>query len=386
MAGRRPRIYLLTWDFPPSKGGIQRWMHELARRLPDAELIVFAPAARGSREFDRTLNARIHRLPGSARGSVPWLLVLTLAVLYRSLWRKPDAVICGHVVTAPAALLLQSLLRIPYLLFVHGVEIRGRRWRRPIDFALQRADLVLANSAFTRQCVIDRGVQPARIRILNPGVDPRLFSSGADARIPARPGPRTILSVSRLDEHYKGHDTMLHALPLVRAKCPDVRFTIVGTGVLLEYLKNLARSLDVADAVDFVGEVPDESLPATYRACDVFVQLSREDRTGGVEGFGIVCLEAAAAERPVVAGASGGLLSAVRDGETGLLVNPEDPVAVADAVVSLLDDHARAARLGRAGRERVERDLTWDSMARSARTIIAELLKEKDGRSSASYS
>jgi len=385
MANRRPRVVLLTWDFPPSKGGIQRWMHELARRLPEAELIVFAPAARGSREFDRSLGVRVHRLRGSARGSVPWLFVLTFSLLWRSIIRRPDVIVCGHVVTAPAAILLQTVMRIPYLLFVHGVEIRGRRWRRPIDFALHRADIVLANSAFTRQCIVDRYVRPERIRILTPGVDPALFAH-VELAAGAVDGHRIILSVSRLDEHYKGHDTMLHALPLVRAKCPDVRYVIVGSGVLLEYLKNLADSVGVADIVDFVGEVADEQLPAVYGACDVFVQLSREDRTGGVEGFGIVCLEAAAAGKPVVAGASGGLLSAIRDGETGVLVDPENPEAVADAVVSLLNNRAYAEQLGRAGRQRVERELTWDAMARSARQIVGELISKKDGTPSASYS
>lgn len=383
MARRPPRIYLLTWDFPPAKGGIQRWMYELARRLPDADVTVFAPASAETGDVDQTLGAHMRRLRGSRRGSVPWVFVLTLAVLWRSLLKRPDLILCGHVVTTPAAMLMQKLLRIPYILFVHGVEIRGRRWRRPIDIALRRADLVLANSAFTRQCVIDRDVRPDRIRILNPGVDPSLFVIPRGRSAEDR-GGATILSVSRLDEHYKGHDTMLHALPLVRAKCPDVRYVIVGNGVLREYLQNLARSLGVADVVDFVGEVPDERLPAMYFDCDVFVQLSREDRTGGVEGFGIVCLEAAAAGKPVIAGASGGLLSAVSDGETGLLVNPGDPAAVADAVVSILTDRVYAARLGRAGRERVDRELTWDAMASSARRIIEDLLDRRPAPSASS--
>ena len=382
MAGRRPHIYLLTWDFPPSKGGIQRWMHELARRMGDADVRVFAPSTRGADAFDRTVGVRVTRVIGAGYGSVPWQFVLMLHVLWCSIVRRPDVIVCAHVVTAPAALVLQKIFRVPFVLFVHGVEIRGRRWRRTIRFALTRADLVLANSAFTRQCVIDLHVPPDRIRVINPGVDPGLFDSVAD--VPRVDRPRTILSVSRLDEHYKGHDTMLRALPLVRAKCPDVRYVIVGTGVLLEYLKALARSLGVADAVEFAGEVSDQTLPARYRDCDVFVQLSREDRTGGVEGFGIVCLEAAAAGKPVIAGASGGLVSAVRDGETGLLVNPEDPAAIADAVVSLLTDRDKAEALGRAGRARVERELTWDAMAQTARAVVAELVARKDeGRLSA---
>src|SRR5439155_19430897 len=119
---------------------------------------------------------------------------------------------------------------------------------------------------------------------------------------------RIILSVGRLTEPYKGHDTVIRALPLVKAKCPDVRYVVAGDGPLRDYLGRVARSVGVADDVEFLGEIPDDALPDTYRSCDVLVQLSRESRAlGDAEGFGIVCLEAAACGKPVVAGRSGGL-------------------------------------------------------------------------------
>ena len=101
--------------------------------------------------------------------------------------------------------------------------------------------------------------------------------------------------------------------------------------------------------------------------------MSREARSGGgAEGFGIVCLEASASGKPVVVGRSGGLPDAVIDQVTGLLVDPEDHGAVADAIARVLRDGALSARLGRAGRDRVVRELTWDHMAARARAIFGE--------------
>jgi phosphatidylinositol alpha-1,6-mannosyltransferase len=373
MADGRPRVYLLTWDYPPSMGGIQRWMYELARRLPDVELTTFAPATNGGRAFDAAATIRVRRVRGARRGPVPWVVFLTLRVLAVSLVRRPALIVCGHVVAAPAALLLRAVLRIPYIVFVHGVEIRGRRWRRVIRYGLRRADIIVANSAFTRTLVLKYGVDRHRVRIVYPGVDTALFADRGFARSKEE---HTILSVSRLDEHYKGHDRVLRALPLVQARFPNVRYVIAGSGALSDYLRRMAQALGVGDVVEFRGEVSDKVLISLYSECDVFVQLSREAPNGGVEGFGIVCLEAAAAAKPVVAGRSGGLPDAVRDGETGLLVDPEDTLAVADAIVSLLENPARAVDLGRQGRMRVEREFTWDGMGRRVRALIAELLRE----------
>jgi phosphatidylinositol alpha-1,6-mannosyltransferase len=380
MADSRPRIYLLTWDYPPSIGGIQRWMYELARTLPDADLTTFAPAVAGSRAFDGLRDVRVQRVGGAHRGPRPWVFLLALVVCAASVVRRPALIVCGHVVTMPAARLLQLVLGIPYVVFVHGVEIRGRRWRRLIGRGLRRADMIFTNSVFTQSAVLRYGIDADRVRILYPGVDPRLFTG---TRPGGAAGRKTILSVSRLDEHYKGHDRILRALPLVRARCPEVRYVIAGGGILHRYLRQMASSLGVADIVEFRGEVPDEALPSLYADCDVFVQMSREAPNGGVEGFGIVCLEAGAAGKPVVAGRSGGLPDAVRHGETGLLVDPEDTIAVADAILSLLENPEWAADLGRRGRTRVQQDFTWDAMGLRARGLIAELLQEPPGKACA---
>ncbi len=382
------QILLLTWDFPPARGGIQNWMLELARRLPDAAVRVLAPAWPGDRAFDAGSGIRISRLRSSRRSQALWLLELGARTLAECLIRRPDLIVCGHMITASAALAARCLLRVPYVLFTYGYEIRRRRRRHIVGRLLRGADMVIACSRFTRSAVLGHGVAPVRTRLLYPGADPERFHPEAHRNPERVEGDApTMLSVARLTELYKGHDTAIRALPLIKAKCPGVRYVIAGDGSLRDYLGRVARSVGVERDVVFVGDVGDEALTDLYHSSDVLVLLSRESASeGGAEGFGIVCLEAAACEKPVVAGRSAGLVDSVSDGETGLLVDPLDIGAAAEAIVSVLRDAALARRLGEAGRRRVLKRFTWDAMAAEARRLFAEAMGQRWTPSAASSS
>lgn len=368
------KVLLLTWDFPPRRGGIQIWMFELARRLPDAEVRVIAPAMPGDQAFEALSGLWVKRLQGARLGQMACFVHLCWATLPMCLTWRPDLIVSADVLVGLAALLAKVFLRIPYVVFTHVWEIRRKRRQRLVGLVLRKATLVLANSHFTEAFVRNHRVSPERVRILYPGVDPGRFVpdlNEGDAAL--RPGPKTLLSVSRLDDLYKGNDTVIRALPLVKAKCPDVLYLIAGDGRLSNYFAHLVSSLGLGRDVVFLGEVSDETLPGLYRSCDVFVQISREADSGGAaEGFGIACLEAQASGKPVVAGYSGGLPEAVSDGVTGILVNPNDLSEVGEAIVNVLRDKALAQRLGREGRARVLRGFTWDHMATRARALFAE--------------
>ena len=127
------------------------------------------------------------------------------------------------------------------------------------------------------------------------------------------------------------------------------------------------------DRVRFLGEVADRDLPALYNLASVYVGASRRAEHIGVEGFGISLVEASACALPVVAGDSGGVADAVRDGETGFLVRPEDPAAFADAICRLLQDADLAKRIGSGGRRAVETYYNWDRVVRDLRAIEAEV-------------
>ena len=188
--------------------------------------------------------------------------------------------------------------------------------------------------------------------------------SGGPAAVRAKYGLNGgpwLITVARLESH-KGIDTTIRALPAVRAVHPNTRYAVVGTGDKLPQFERVRRELGLEDAVRFVGAVTDDELPALYNAADLYVGASRRVE-GLVEGFGISLVEASACGLAVVGGRSGGVPDAVRDGETGILVNPDDPAAVAAGINELLGNPQRRKQLGAAGRKAVETYYNWDRVA-----------------------
>jgi phosphatidylinositol alpha-1,6-mannosyltransferase len=127
--------------------------------------------------------------------------------------------------------------------------------------------------------------------------------------------------------------------------------------------------------VRFLGAVSDDDLPALYNAADLYVGASRRHDLL-VEGFGISLVEASACGLAVVGGRSGGVPDAVREGETGILVDPDDPAAVAAGVNELLASPERRKRLGAAGRQAVESYYNWDRVVRELMEIDRRYRKQ----------
>ena len=179
-----------------------------------------------------------------------------------------------------------------------------------------------------------------------------------------------VVCVSRLVRR-KGQDTLIEALPAIRARVPGTALLIVGGGPDLRRLQERAAQVGAGDVI-LTGAVAPDELPSYYGAGDVFAMPCRTRRGGlDVEGLGMVFLEASACGLPVVAGDSGGAPEAVRPGRTGTVVDGRDTAAVAAAVSGLLLDPERAAEMGRSGRAWTTQEWTWDLQARR----LAELLE-----------
>jgi type III pantothenate kinase len=148
----------------------------------------------------------------------------------------------------------------------------------------------------------------------------------------------------------------------------------VGKDPEARRLAALADELGVADRVILLGSVNHDAVPPVIRSADAVVT------TPWYEPFGIVPLEAMSCARPVIGSAVGGLLDSVADGETGLLVPPRDPAAVADAARRLLGDQTLRRRLGRAGRQRAEERFDWARVAEQVEQAYAEVASREARR------
>jgi phosphatidyl-myo-inositol dimannoside synthase len=366
------RVLVLTPEFPPARGGIQHLLHRLVSNLRRLRAGVVALYHEGSQGHDLVSPAEVRRVGrlSAAVGHKTAIAGLNAWSVRQALAFRPHVVLSGHVVVSPAAWAISRAVHAPYVQYVHGSEVL----RRPgmTRFACLHASAVVAVSEYTRGLISTFVDDVARVHLIPPGVDI------PEQRRCARSSTPTVLNVARLAERYKGHDVLIRALPLIRARVPGARLVIVGEGPLRPVYEAMAAGLGLgSDAVVFGGSLPDADRDLWFDRAHVFAMPSRLTASGG-EGFGIVYLEAGSHELAVVAGAAGGSLDAVVDGETGLLVDPNDHVAVAQAVTGLLQDRRLAGTLGRAGAARA-RQFAWPVIAGRVEDLLLATAERSGG-------
>src|SRR4051794_29802732 len=348
-------------------GGIQHLVLRVAQNLRRAQIRVVAPAMPGTVEVDRQLPFEVVRAGlGIYRQAA---LAATNAVAAREARQfRPDVILVGHLITSPGAAAARRLTGAPVVQWFHANEVGARP--RLARFAYRSADASIAVSSFTRDLIARVAGDASKAHVINNGVD-----LPAAPSFEPRPGPPTILTVARMEERYKGHDVLARALPLVRSRIPDARWVVVGDGSLRPTFESLVASNGASGAAIFTGSITDAERDDWFHRSHVFAMPSRlPARRPGGEGFGIVFLEAGANGLPVVAGGVGGALDAVRDGETGLLVDPTDHLAVADAIVELLNDPRRAVAMARAGRAFAEAH-SWPVVAKQTEDLLFDVAR-----------
>ena len=226
----------------------------------------------------------------------------------------------------------------------------------------RRCDHIVGNTRGIVRWLTEQGWPAARAHHLPNFVDD--LAGAAPAELPAPPGARRLLAMGRLHRN-KGFDIALRAL----AQLPSAHLSIAGEGPERAALAALARDLGVADRVAFLGWRRDTG--ALLAAAEVFVCSSRH------EPLGNIVLEAWSAARPVVAVASQGPLELITEDIDGVMVPAEDPGALAVAVARLLDDPARAAALGAAGRAAFLRDFTEGAVVARWRDFLAAVAPKR---------
>jgi phosphatidylinositol alpha-1,6-mannosyltransferase len=384
----------VTQDFPPDLGGMARRYVELARRFPNGTetMDVSTVTLDNSAEFDAGENYRIFRQPFHFReanrftNQLRWSRWLTH---YAS--GNIDVLHCGNIRPAGYAVLWANMrLGVPYIVYVNGGDLlrelqktkRSRLKKSMAKRILGRASGIAATSEWVAKLSSEVMEQveinaPPPVRALALGTDPEMFSPLRDTgRLRAKWGignDPVLLTVARLVPH-KGQDVVIRALARLRDEFPNLRYVVVGEGHDEQRLGELARELGVHDNVVFAGDIPDSDLADAYATSTIYAGPSRIDNVINAEGFGISFLEAAASGLPVVAGDSGGVRSAVRDGETGIVLPPMDVDAWSATVAELLRSESRRKSLGDAGRLAVESFYNWDRVARDTREFTREMV------------
>jgi len=332
------------------QGGVQVY----SRLLLDAVLQVIPPASlrvlsmNDPQELLEPLRREGIRATGFGDHGWPWRRPAFAATALR--WSRAENISIvnwlTHLHFSPVAAWASRLERAPFLVSAHGIEawnIKSPMIRRSLD----QADLILPVSEFTRD------VMKADLRLPEEAFEV-LYNTFNPAEFVVQPKPPhllsryglaadapVILTVSRLEssEQYKGYDQMLDVMRLVLAAVPGAKYILVGRGDDLDRVTCSIKAKGLVDSVILAGFVPQEELPAHYALCDVFAMPSKK------EGFGIVFLEALSCGRPVVAGNKDASVNALKNGELGLLVDPDDTNAIAEATISVLKKTAASPLL-----------------------------------------
>lgn len=235
----------------------------------------------------------------------------------------------------------------PHLIYLHGLEIwhiaRAEHLR-----AAWRADFLIANTRHTKE----RG---NRLHGNFDRAEVCWLATEENDPVPRTipSGPPTVTIIGR-GEGYKGHEPLIDCWPRVVAAVPDARLLVVGKGRAINEFHAIAARSPVASHIEFTGYVPESQMPDVWARTHVFAMPSRG------EGFGLVYLEAMAAGLACVGSIRDAASEVIVNGETGMLVDPDNLEAMSRAIVDLLRNPGRARQMGEAGRRRLSSHFSYD--------------------------
>lgn len=363
------KTLLFTLEYPPFKGGVANYYGHVAQYWPLGESISVLDNNRGE-------------LMGSGKlGHWEWLKAVPI-LRRRIKHDQIDYVLVGQILPLGTAVWLLSLIQpIRYAVFLHGMDLayawRTPRKRRLATRILRRADrIIAANSYVSSQLLNYLPELKDRMSVVNPGIDGEAPPVAEGALNEMREhyhlqGQTVLFSLGRLVKR-KGIDITIQALELIpEPLINSLRYFIAGTGRDEMYLKKLVPER-FKEKIIFLGVINEEEKWRWLNLADIFIMPSR-NIVGDFEGFGIVYLEANLCAKPVIAGRSGGVADAVCDNLNGLLVNPESPEDVKEAIIKLALDPNLRTELGRQGQARATHNFHWEKQVAEIFRIISQI-------------
>lgn len=284
--------------------------------------------------------------------------------------RFPFELVHAHVALpdGQAASYLKKKYNTPLVVTVHGQDFqstirRNARCREKVFEVLGNADRIITVSTKLKNIVRDEPFS-SKIEVIHNGVDPADSGPGT----PGNDSPgRTILSVSNLKKT-KGIDLNIRAVSALRNKYPDLKYYIIGDGQERRNLEKLTNELGLEENVIFLGQQDHSEVMKKMAKADIFCLPSWQ------EGFGVVYIEAMLQGKPVIGVEGEGISDILRHNHNGLLVKPKDVEDLTGALDALLSDPIRAKALGRAAKEDVINNCTWDRNARRTLEVYQEVL------------
>jgi len=315
------RILIISSEFPPQPGGIGKHAYHLATYLKaeglEVKVIadVRSKAGKEERTFDDSNDFETIRIANKRPRIKMYLARLARS---RRLALESDIVIATGKFSLWAGALLGALAKVKRIAIVHGTEVNFKNplLRQSINFSLTRFDEVVAVSNYTKSLISHLDIQ---IRVIPNGVvvDRWRASHKPRARIEGCP---KLVTVGNVTER-KGQLNVIKHLPALLETFPKLYYHCIGITTNAEQFREEAKRLKVDGSLGFHGRLNETDLKETLQQADIFVMLSKETRTGDVEGFGIALLEANAMGVPVIGSKGCGIEDAIKGGYNGELID-----------------------------------------------------------------
>lgn len=352
------RTLLVTLEYPPFNGGIANYYYNLAGHFPHEEAFFVLD------NNDKKLDSR--------QGFFSWRRAFS-EISRKINSSRIDYVLVGHLLPLGTVVWLLSYFKpFKYGVFLHGLDfssaIKSVRKKKLAQMILQRADkIIAANSYVAAQAETIFPFTADKVSIINPGLpsNPVYVSENEINNLRFKYNLKdkfVILSLGRLVKR-KGFDKTIEALSLMsEEERSNIVYVVVGKGEDGKRLNKLVEEKYLKNVI-FIGEASEGDKWRWLHLCDIFVMPARNIK-GDYEGFGIVYLEANLCSKPVIAGDAGGVRDAVVDSLNGLLVDPEKPEIIKEAILKLKNDEILRKNLGEQGKLRVINDFNWEKLAR----------------------
>jgi phosphatidylinositol alpha-1,6-mannosyltransferase len=338
------RLVLVTEGLDGQDGGIQRVTRSVREALRNESILSEIWSANDSHGLTSKKNDSL-----SIRYFERNYLKMGLSSLFSSLkLTREGKIVCWHLGLSPIAAVLSFRTGAPYHIFLHGIEA-WRDFSPRLQFALKRASLFCANSHYTLERFRREHPEFSKVpgKILPLGLNSELLEGFQRPVIDIGLEHPFFLTVTRFVESYKGEETLFRAFAEFSKDHPEYRLICVGEGPTRKGWEDKANSFGLAQKIQFLGHVPDSILAGLYQKCFAFTLLSEG------EGFGIVYLEAMYCGKPCIATNADAAKEIVRDGVTGLVVEPQNIPATVDALKNLAENRPLTQKLGEEARKMV---------------------------------
>jgi len=388
------RILMLSWEYPPRiVGGISRVVHDLAQKIGGLgnEVHVITCWEQGTKELERDKDVFVHRVHTydiKPNNFIDWVLQLNFAMLECSCklindTGRFDMIHAHDWIVAFSSRSLKNIYSIPLICTIHATEY-GRNWGIHNDNQRYINDVewwlcyeswrVIVNSRYMKNEVKNIFRLPEdKLRMIHNGVDINKFiGCERDYRFRrnyAADNEKIVFFVGRL-VHEKGAHVLVDAVPKVIRYYSDSKFVIAGKGPQLDYLKEKAAGMNIAEKLYFTGYISDEDLLRLYKCADVAVFPSL------YEPFGIVALEGMLANVPVVVSDTGGLGEIVNHRIDGMKAYTGNANSLADSILEVLHNPDKAEEMKRCAFEKINRMYNWDMISQQTLALYKEINNE----------